>query len=43
MGGIEKLRVVDHAADATVFHFRDTVGKTENTVIVGYDDHTAFR
>ena len=42
MGGIEELRVVDHAADAAVFHLRDTVSEAENSVIVGHDNDTSL-
>ena len=42
MGGVEELRVVDHAADAAVFHLRDTVGETEDAVVMGHDDDAAL-
>ena len=42
MGGVEQLRIVDHAADAAVFHLRDAVSEAENAVVVRDDDHTAF-
>ena len=42
MGGIEEFRVVDHAADATVLHLGDAIGKTEDAVVVRHDDHAAF-
>ena len=42
MGGVEELGIVDHAADATVFHLRDAVSKSEDAVVVRHDDHAAF-
>ena len=42
MGGVEELRIVDHAADAAVFHLRDAVCETENAMVMRDDDHAAF-
>ena len=43
MGRIEELRVVNHAADAAVFHLRDAIGEAEDSMIVRNDDHATFR
>ena len=43
MGGVEELRIVDHAADAAVFHLRDAVCETENAMVMRNDDHATFR
>jgi hypothetical protein len=42
MGGVEELRVVDDAANASVFHLRDTISETEDSVVVRHDDNATF-
>ena len=42
MRRVEELRVIDHAADAAVFHLRDAVSETENAVVMCHDDHATL-
>jgi hypothetical protein len=42
MGGVEELRVIDHAANAAVFHLGDAVSETEDAMVMRHDDHAAF-